>query len=308
VVKRELPKVTAPCLVAHATEDDVASVENAYLVARSVSGPVEMLLLEDSYHMITIDRERRTLIHRTAEFFSKVASTAFPARAPSPERTAVSPLVATLWLVSVSLETGGQLSAQACRQRSAAGDGAARWRYMASRPWMWLGILTYVVKILFWIAFLSLVDLSEGVLLSSINIVVIMIAGRLLFREKLYAVARRGHYCWSAPALPSWAWAHERPADAPGGFTFRLRLAAAFDTIVQLSFKTPGVHAFPPEANWGWVERIFGHPWIYIALDRYIGNFLHLDEFAQARADWPGLRRNPSGRGDCDVRVSVDIP
>ena len=78
VVKRELPKVTAPCLVAHATEDDVASVENAYLVARSVSGPVEMLLLEDSYHMITIDRERRTLIHRTAEYFSKVASTCAP--------------------------------------------------------------------------------------------------------------------------------------------------------------------------------------------------------------------------------------
>jgi len=78
VVKRELPKVTAPCLIAHATEDDVASVENAYLVARSVSGPVEMLLLEDSYHMITIDRERRTLIHRTAEYFSKVASSCAP--------------------------------------------------------------------------------------------------------------------------------------------------------------------------------------------------------------------------------------
>jgi drug/metabolite transporter (DMT)-like permease len=56
---------------------------------------------------------------------------------------------------------------------------------MASRPWMWLGILTYIVKILFWIAFLSFVDLSEGVLLSSINIVVIMVAGWLLFREKL---------------------------------------------------------------------------------------------------------------------------
>jgi carboxylesterase len=78
VVRRELPKVTAPCLIAHATEDDVASVENAYLVARSVSGPVDMLLLEDSYHMITIDRERRTLIHRSAEFFSRIASSCVP--------------------------------------------------------------------------------------------------------------------------------------------------------------------------------------------------------------------------------------
>jgi drug/metabolite transporter (DMT)-like permease len=36
-----------------------------------------------------------------------------------------------------------------------------------------------------WIAFLSLVPLSEGVLLGSINIVAIMIAGRFLFSEKL---------------------------------------------------------------------------------------------------------------------------
>jgi carboxylesterase len=78
VVRRELPKVTAPCYVAHATEDDVASLENAYLVARSVSGPVEMLLLEDSYHMITIDRERRTLIQGSADFFSKIAASCTP--------------------------------------------------------------------------------------------------------------------------------------------------------------------------------------------------------------------------------------
>jgi carboxylesterase len=79
VVKRELPKVTTPCLVAHATEDDIASLENAYLVQRSVSGPVEMLLLEDSYHMITVDRERRLLTDRAAEFFRQIAASYEPA-------------------------------------------------------------------------------------------------------------------------------------------------------------------------------------------------------------------------------------
>ncbi|QAU23486.1 alpha/beta fold hydrolase [Dyella sp. M7H15-1] len=74
VVRRELPRVCAPCFIAHATEDDVASLENAYLVARSVSGPVEMLLLEDSYHMITIDRERRTLSQHSADFFAHIAA------------------------------------------------------------------------------------------------------------------------------------------------------------------------------------------------------------------------------------------
>jgi carboxylesterase len=79
LVRRQLPTVTAPCLVAHATEDDVASLNNAHLVAQSVSGPVEMLLLEDSYHMITIDRERRLLIDRSAEFFARIAAGREPA-------------------------------------------------------------------------------------------------------------------------------------------------------------------------------------------------------------------------------------
>ncbi|MGO4701193.1 alpha/beta hydrolase [Dyella sp. 2RAB6] len=81
VVKRDLPKVTAPCLIAHATEDDIASLENARMVERGVSGPVEMLLLEDSYHMITVDRERRLLIDRSADFFGRIADPAAAAAA-----------------------------------------------------------------------------------------------------------------------------------------------------------------------------------------------------------------------------------
>ena len=56
---------------------------------------------------------------------------------------------------------------------------------MLSRPWLWLGIACYVLEFVAWIAFLSLVPLSKGVLLGSINIVALMIAGRILFREKL---------------------------------------------------------------------------------------------------------------------------
>ncbi|HWU78297.1 MAG TPA: alpha/beta fold hydrolase [Rhodanobacter sp.] len=74
-VRRRLPQVTAPCLVAHASEDDVASVKNAELVMRSVSASTELLLLDDSYHMITIDKERRTLIERSAAFFERVIAT-----------------------------------------------------------------------------------------------------------------------------------------------------------------------------------------------------------------------------------------
>nr|WP_240148033.1 alpha/beta fold hydrolase [Luteibacter yeojuensis] len=79
-VRRRLPAVLAPCFIAHALDDEVASPGNADLVARHVRGPVEMLLLADSYHRITIDRERRTLIERSADFFDRIAREARIAR------------------------------------------------------------------------------------------------------------------------------------------------------------------------------------------------------------------------------------
>ena len=97
----------------------------------------------------------------------------------------ISPLVAGLWLLNIVLDTGGQLAFKAAAGDEAAGDGLARWRHMASRPWLWLGVGCYVIEFLVWIAFLSLIPLSEGVLLGSINIVAIMLAGRFLFGEEL---------------------------------------------------------------------------------------------------------------------------
>ncbi len=94
-------------------------------------------------------------------------------------------LTITLWLVNVVLDTCGQLAFKAAAADPASGNGLARWRHMATRPWLWLGVGCYVFEFLAWIAFLSLLPLSEGVLLGSINIVVIMVAGRFLFGEKL---------------------------------------------------------------------------------------------------------------------------
>ena len=73
-VRRALPRVTSPCLIAHASNDDIATLYNAELVQRRVSAPTELLLLKNSYHMITIDRERRTLIAESARFFDAIAN------------------------------------------------------------------------------------------------------------------------------------------------------------------------------------------------------------------------------------------
>ena len=72
-VRRRLRDVRAPCLVVHATEDDVSSLANAELVATQVQGPVERLFLENSYHMVTIDSDRRLLTERAVDFARRIA-------------------------------------------------------------------------------------------------------------------------------------------------------------------------------------------------------------------------------------------
>lgn len=105
---------------------------------------------------------------------------------------AMSTTVVTLWLLNILLDTFGQLSFKAAAGAADLGEGLARWKAMARRPWIWCGVVCYVGEFLVWLAFLSLVPLSEGVLLGSINIVAVMIAGRFLFNEKFSVLRTLG--------------------------------------------------------------------------------------------------------------------
>ncbi|HET8730557.1 MAG TPA: alpha/beta fold hydrolase [Moraxellaceae bacterium] len=71
-VRRQLSQVTAPCLIMHAAEDDIADIRNSLLVKRRVRGPVHMVVLNDSYHMITIDRERKEVVKESVAMFQSV--------------------------------------------------------------------------------------------------------------------------------------------------------------------------------------------------------------------------------------------
>ena len=100
----------------------------------------------------------------------------------------MSSLVLSLWAANILLDTGGQLAFKAAAKADArAGRGLVRWQWMLRRPWLWIGVGCYVAEFLAWLAFLSLVPLSDGVLLGSVNIVFVLVAGRLLFRERLSA-------------------------------------------------------------------------------------------------------------------------
>jgi drug/metabolite transporter (DMT)-like permease len=97
----------------------------------------------------------------------------------------MSATVFLVWMVTILIDTVGQLAFKAAAIENKQNDGLAYWQSMLKRPWLWLGIFSYIFEFVVWLAFLSLVPLSEGVMLGSINIVVIMIAGRLFFNEKL---------------------------------------------------------------------------------------------------------------------------
>ena len=73
-VRRRLDRVQAPCLVIHSTDDDIASLGNVAIVEQKVSAPVEKILLDDSYHMISVDQQRDVVIERSAGFFKRIAA------------------------------------------------------------------------------------------------------------------------------------------------------------------------------------------------------------------------------------------
>jgi len=70
-VRKQLKDITSPCLILHAENDDIAHRRNGELVRDNISGPAEMVLLKNSYHMITIDNDRRELISRSIDFIEQ---------------------------------------------------------------------------------------------------------------------------------------------------------------------------------------------------------------------------------------------
>jgi carboxylesterase len=72
-VKQALYKVTAPAIIIHAEEDDVASPRNAHYVAAHLgSKQVEKVILHNSYHMITVDNDREQVARETIRFFDAI--------------------------------------------------------------------------------------------------------------------------------------------------------------------------------------------------------------------------------------------
>jgi len=72
VVKRELKNVEQPALIVHPREDDYADLNNSWYIQRHINGLVDMLVLDDSYHVVTVDRQRHVVVDRAVAFVGNV--------------------------------------------------------------------------------------------------------------------------------------------------------------------------------------------------------------------------------------------
>ncbi len=69
-VVRRMSMIDTPALIIHAIDDDTSSVKSADFVARHIaSTQIRKILLEDSYHIVTLDNDRDIVAHETCDFF-----------------------------------------------------------------------------------------------------------------------------------------------------------------------------------------------------------------------------------------------
>jgi undecaprenyl phosphate-alpha-L-ara4N flippase subunit ArnE len=92
-----------------------------------------------------------------------------------------------LLILSLTCDAAGQI----CFKRAAVIAGELDlpwhqwWQRLAHVHWIWAGIGCFVLEFFLWLGVLSLLPLSRGVLLGSASTIVMLVAGRLFFGERL---------------------------------------------------------------------------------------------------------------------------
>ncbi len=74
---KKMSRIRVPVQMIQASEDDMTSVKNSqFIYDRIASAQKEIVLLHDSYHVITADQERRIVAQKMNEFFCRIQGVA----------------------------------------------------------------------------------------------------------------------------------------------------------------------------------------------------------------------------------------
>lgn len=96
----------------------------------------------------------------------------------------MSTLAILVWIMNIVVDTVGHMAFKSAAVTEHESEWH-RWKKMLSSIPLWVGIVCFCLEFVLWLVLLSILPLSSGVLLGTINMVAIMVAGRLLFRELL---------------------------------------------------------------------------------------------------------------------------
>jgi hypothetical protein len=97
----------------------------------------------------------------------------------------MSPFALLLLAVVLVGNTAGQLLFKAASLRASRPGWAGHWRTLAVDPLLWLALVIYALEFFFWLAFLSVVPLWQGVMVACIDILLVMMGGRIFFGERI---------------------------------------------------------------------------------------------------------------------------
>lgn len=70
-LKEQLADIQIPTLIMHAREDDLSDPRHAEYINNHIGAPHELQWIDDSYHMIHVDRQHRHVADATAKYFEE---------------------------------------------------------------------------------------------------------------------------------------------------------------------------------------------------------------------------------------------
>ncbi len=77
-VKRSLPQITVPTQILHAVDDDVTSPRSVHLLQARLGRTPDVTWFLDSYHMLTLDREREQVAQASLRFLRHLPAADLP--------------------------------------------------------------------------------------------------------------------------------------------------------------------------------------------------------------------------------------
>lgn len=73
-VRKRLKNIKVPLITFHPREDDFAHISNSEEIVRKSSGRAELVVLDDCYHIIVLDRQRDIVLYKSLEYVSSFLS------------------------------------------------------------------------------------------------------------------------------------------------------------------------------------------------------------------------------------------